>query len=351
MVSVVHVANLDDADKPTLPSKRDAYAALSRFSASHNAAFGSPALGLKEAEFEMRPPVDKEMATRWSLLLQGDRIVGVMTVRLQTATGRGLLRIFADPTDTDLYRDVCCKAVELARPFLDEIAETKVKAGTPVLFSVGLVSEQDFGLIRILEQEGFTSTRSFKTMLRNFVNDEDSMARLSKESLSLLNSLGFEIRPYDADLHAHALHVANETAFKGHFGHVRTVPFDIWFDDTHNLGDGFSPSLFTICWNTTTNTCVGAVLSYNWRNVGGTASIYQVFVDKALRGKGVGKALLLIAFESLRNAGFDSVRLYVDAENGTNAVELYKAVGMSCFRTESYFRKIIRGNPSLVVDC
>ena len=55
-------------------------------------------------------------------------------------------------------------------------------------------------------------------------------------------------------------------------------------------------------------------------------------VRRPWRGRGVGHALLLAAFRSLRERGHSVARLYVDAQNVTNAVRVYEAAGMHVAR-------------------
>ena len=51
-------------------------------------------------------------------------------------------------------------------------------------------------------------------------------------------------------------------------------------------------------------------------------------VRSAWRGRGLGRALLLTAFEALRKRGLRRAGLGVDAENPTGATRLYESVGM-----------------------
>jgi mycothiol synthase len=62
------------------------------------------------------------------------------------------------------------------------------------------------------------------------------------------------------------------------------------------------------------------------------AAIGDLAVRKPWRGRGIGHALLLAAFGTLRDRGQTVVRLYVDAENVTDAVGVYLAAGMHVAR-------------------
>ena len=62
------------------------------------------------------------------------------------------------------------------------------------------------------------------------------------------------------------------------------------------------------------------------------AVIGDVAVRKAWRGRGIARALLLAAFRSLRDRGHTVARLFVDAQNVTEAVRVYEAAGMHVTR-------------------
>ena len=64
----------------------------------------------------------------------------------------------------------------------------------------------------------------------------------------------------------------------------------------------------------------------------GDAVIGDLAVRRPWRGRGLGRALLLAAFATLRERGLTVVRLYVDAQNVTNAVRVYEAAGMHVSR-------------------
>jgi mycothiol synthase len=67
--------------------------------------------------------------------------------------------------------------------------------------------------------------------------------------------------------------------------------------------------------------------------------IGDVGVRKAWRGRGIGRALLLAAFRTLRERGQPVARLTVDAQNVTQAVRVYEAVGMRVSRRFAVLEK------------
>jgi len=62
------------------------------------------------------------------------------------------------------------------------------------------------------------------------------------------------------------------------------------------------------------------------------ALIDDLGVRKAWRSRGIGRALLLAAFRTLSERGQSVARLMVDAQNVTDAVRVYEAVGMHVAR-------------------
>lgn len=63
-----------------------------------------------------------------------------------------------------------------------------------------------------------------------------------------------------------------------------------------------------------------------------------VGVRRDYRGQGLGRALLATSLNKLREFGFDSGSLSVDAENAA-AVNLYRSLGMNVIRTRLHFTK------------
>ena len=62
------------------------------------------------------------------------------------------------------------------------------------------------------------------------------------------------------------------------------------------------------------------------------AQIGNLAVRMPWRGRGIARALLHAAFGTLRQRGQAVVRLYVDAQNVTNAVRVYESAGMRVSR-------------------
>lgn len=63
-------------------------------------------------------------------------------------------------------------------------------------------------------------------------------------------------------------------------------------------------------------------------------------VRREYRGRGLGRALLVMGLQRLQDRGFDTASLSVDSEN-ISAVNLYRSVGMDVLRTRLSFEKHI----------
>ena len=68
---------------------------------------------------------------------------------------------------------------------------------------------------------------------------------------------------------------------------------------------------------------------------------------RAWRKRGVGRALLLHAFERLRERGCTRVGLGVDAHSLTGATRLYEGVGMRAVQQFIGFQKVLRPGADL----
>ena len=83
------------------------------------------------------------------------------------------------------------------------------------------------------------------------------------------------------------------------------------------------------------------LVAYNWLKIEGDdepGEIYVVGVDSRLAGQGLGRTLMLSAFERLRIRGIATAALYVDADN-EGAVHLYRALGFTDHTVDVQYRR------------
>jgi mycothiol synthase len=127
---------------------------------------------------------------------------------------------------------------------------------------------------------------------------------------------------FDAERDAAAFHAAQQEAFADHWEH-RPLDLARWRElnvDTER----FDPSLWRIV-RAGDEVAAGAICEAG-RYGGGWVAV--LFTRRPWRRRGVGRALLLDAFQKFRDRGERSVGLGVDAENATGAFQLYESVGM-----------------------
>jgi ribosomal protein S18 acetylase RimI-like enzyme len=98
--------------------------------------------------------------------------------------------------------------------------------------------------------------------------------------------------------------------------------------------DGLDPTLWQVAWDG--DQVVGQVLSAIAR---GRGEVTEVSVRHAWRRRGVARALLVRALETLRERGVTEVRLHTRADNPYHARELYERVGFRVVKEFGRYRK------------
>lgn len=99
-------------------------------------------------------------------------------------------------------------------------------------------------------------------------------------------------------------------------------------------GNDQDRTLWKVAWDG--DQVAGQVLS-RLRKVG--AEVFEVSVRPAYRRKGLARALLLQALETLRLRGIEDIRLHTVAEFRTRACDLYTSVGFRTIRLNPRYRK------------
>jgi len=136
---------------------------------------------------------------------------------------------------------------------------------------------------------------------------------------------GVELRPYRPGEDDRALHAVNEEAFEDHWEHV-PAPFEDWLSRRQNRGD-YDPGLWVV--GESEGELAGAALAFGSR---GSGWVLDLGVRRPWRGRGLGRALLVVAFGELYRRGFSRVGLEVDAASETGATRLYERAGMRVTR-------------------
>lgn len=131
---------------------------------------------------------------------------------------------------------------------------------------------------------------------------------------------GVRVRTY-AEGDAEDVHALLKTAFAG--GAEEVAPFARWHPWMTN-DPGFDPGVWFLAEDG--RRLAGVCLC--WRE----GWVKDLAVAPALRGHGIGEALLRHAFSVFHDRGLATVGLKVDADNPTGAVRLYERAGMTLDR-------------------
>lgn len=194
------------------------------------------------------------------------------------------------------------------------------------------VSERSPQTVDLLEKEGYFLARTFFTMRINFD------APIEKPELPQ----GFELRPFDADRDARALHKAQQEAWQDHWGWVQEVPFDVWA--TRLKYTTFDPTLYFVAYQN--DEIAGFSLSAPYGPEQPDMGWVQTLgVRRQYRKQGLAMALLRHSFHVFQQRGYARCGLGVDAANPTGALGLYERAGMHVHQRGFVYRKVLRGSP------
>jgi len=136
---------------------------------------------------------------------------------------------------------------------------------------------------------------------------------------------GVAARVFRPGLDEHAVYEADEEAFSEHFL-FEPRDYDRW--RLHHLeSTDADPSLWWLAWDG--DELAGYVISLESPR---GALIGDFAVRQPWRRRGIGRALLAASFATLHARGQTVARLYVDAQNVTDAVGVYESAGMHVSR-------------------
>jgi mycothiol synthase len=154
--------------------------------------------------------------------------------------------------------------------------------------------------------------------------------------------------PAGVDVHAFsegsveddALYGAWREAFAGHWGRIDQGAAAFWMERRSEEREvfPFDPSLWFVA------TRAGEVVGFSLcEQNGALGRVAEIGVVEALRGQGLGFALLIHSFHELRGRGATEIVLEVDAENVTSAVRLYTKAGMTPLPSFTIWGKEVQG--------
>jgi len=162
---------------------------------------------------------------------------------------------------------------------------------------------------------------------------------------------GINVRTYNPEKDAEAVYLADQDAFRDHFGFVEE-PIEAGLDRFIHLMteyEGFDPSLWYIAWDgdEIAGLCLCRPHSWDDPDVG---YVSVLGVRRRWRKRGLGLAFLHHAFGEFYRRGKRKVGLGVDAENLTGALRLYEKAGMHVHMQFDTFEKEIRPGKEISVQ-
>jgi mycothiol synthase len=162
---------------------------------------------------------------------------------------------------------------------------------------------------------------------------------------------GLNNRTYDPDTDLEAVYLADQDAFRDHFGFVETPIEEGLARFRHFMTDyeGFDPSLWYIAWDgeEVAGICLCRPHSYSDPDLG---YVNILAVRRPWRKRGLGLAFLHHAFGEFYRRGQRKAGLGVDAENLTGALHLYEKAGMHIHKQFNLFEKELRPGREISVQ-
>ncbi len=144
-----------------------------------------------------------------------------------------------------------------------------------------------------------------------------------------------ELRHDDPDA-APAIHAAIDEAFRDHWG-SEEQSFESWLHWTVGAPD-FDPRLVFVAWDD--GEVAGAcVCEPTFPEDPACGLVETLAVRRPWRRRGLGRSLLLHAFDEFRRRRTRCVALVVDAEHPTGATTLYRSVGMKETHGVAFWRR------------
>lgn len=232
--------------------------------------------------------------------------------------------------DKTLYQQMLSWAEKTARSRVNLAPD-----GARVIMKQG-TSVKDISRKAAMEDFGFDLVRHFYRMQIN----------LDEHPLQPSVPDGINITPIEMETELQDAILAMDDAFKDHWGHVEIPADELLSQWEHHIENDkdFDPTLWFLAKDG--NQIAGVCRCSNklaedpdmgWIN--------QLCVGKPWRRRGLGRALLLTAFDEFYKRGKQRVGLGVDASSLTNATQLYEKAGMHVSQQyDSYEYELRPGN-------
>jgi len=186
---------------------------------------------------------------------------------------------------------------------------------------INIVTEWDRPAAQLLSKAGYRIVRHFWSMEVDLAGDVETPDPV----------VGVTLRNFDV-AEAVATHNVLVEAFRDHWG--SDFPgFDDWSAETLEK-KGYDPKLWWVA--EAGGELVGVLVA---EVLAGTGWVIDLGVEREWRKRGIGRALLLQAFNDFKRRGLTRAALGVDSESLTGATRLYENVGMKRYRQIDFYGK------------
>lgn len=194
---------------------------------------------------------------------------------------------------------------------------------------IGGADGQDQMTKAILAANGYLEERIFRRML----------LEMEQPPLTPNWPEGISWRTHITGQDDYAVYETIERTFVDHWRHVPTA-YELW-RHWNVEEDEFDPGLWFLALEG--STVVGALMAWpTFHSDPETGMISDLGVKKAWRKRGIGRALLLQAFQAFYERGISKVALIVDTDSQTGAGRLYEGVGMRQVHRRVVYEKELR---------
>lgn len=237
-----------------------------------------------------------------------------------------------DHWDEVLYREMLAWAENLARERIKLAPQ-----GTRVIMSQG-TSNKDIHRKKALESYGFKLVRHFFQMEISFTEKPQS-PNIPE---------GFRIDPINLNVDFENALLALEDGFQDHWGHIERPIEEVMKQWNHRMenDENFDPSLWFLAksGNEIAGVCYCTPKTVEDPNMGW---VNLLCVRRPWRRMGLGRSLLLTAFNAFYKRGKQSAGLGVDASSLTNATRLYENAGMHVTQQYDTYEMELRSGKDL----
>lgn len=255
----------------------------------------------------------------------------------QTLVGASLMMMraegafFADAIVHPEYYDTAI-AAELIRLSEERAAQRVNDELSPqhaVVMNLG-VTQTKMHIRATLERSGYQEAR------RQYV----MRIALTPQMTRLAIPPEYAFRPFEKERDGKRVHAVFQECFAEHWGGVSLIPFEEWSHQFQSAD--FDPTLWYILYR---HEDIAAICLCEPSSREELLGIVEILgVRPAFRSQGLGGLLLRHAFFEFLQRGYQEVALDVDTQNTTNAVALYEQSGMSVYRCNIFYQKVLREN-------